>query len=329
MKFGDALAIGAGIIIVLLAATEILARLSVRNGSFLRSVILGQDNRTSTSKTFIFVWTVLVSWALLSLLVAGQVLHQHKCANIMDLTAAVKACSANHDKLGLLQIGWRRFVAGGLTGSYLLLLGIPAAAGVAAKAITQSQVATSKITKPAATAPEGTTIVARLSQVFSADDGTTDIGDFQYVVFNLVTAAYFVAHFIREPASGLPVIPDTLLGLTSVSAALYVAKKAVDRGRPVITGVFPLTLRAGQTFTVTGTNLTSDPAAHGTADLSVSVNATLATHVAADPVIPDRLTAVVPPGLVPPDKESIPGSVVVSSAYGALSDPFPVQCAVP
>lgn len=325
MKFGDALAIGAGIILVLLAATELLARVS--RGSFLRSVILGQDNRTSTSKTFIFVWTMLVSWALLSLLVAGQVLHQHKCASMMDLTAAVKACSHNHDKLGLLQIGWQRFVASGLTGSYLLLLGIPAAAGVAAKAITQSQVATSKITKTPATAPEGTTIVARLSQVFSADDGTTDIGDFQYVVFNLVTAAYFVAHFIREPASGLPVIPDTLLGLTSVSAALYVAKKAVDRAKPVITGVFPLTLRAGETFTVTGTNLTSDPAAPGSANLSISVNATLATHVAADPVIPDRLTAVVPPGLVPPDKQSIPGSVVVSSAYGALSDPFAVQCA--
>ena len=100
---------------------------------------------------------------------------------------------------------------------------------MAAKAITQSQVASSDITKTPATSPQDTTIVARMSQVFSADDGTTDIGDFQYVVFNLVTAAYFVAHFIREPASGLPVIPDTLLGLTSVSAALYVAKKAVDR----------------------------------------------------------------------------------------------------
>jgi hypothetical protein len=271
---------------------------------------------------------VLVSWALLSLLVAGQVLHQHQCATMMDLTAAVKACSANHDKLGLLQIGWQRFVASGLTGSYLLLLGIPAAAGVAAKAITQSQVASSKITKPPATSSEDTTIVARMSQVFSADDGTTDIGDFQYVVFNLVTAAYFVAHFIREPASGLPVIPDTLLGLTSVSAALYVAKKAVDRAKPVITGVFPHTLRAGETFTVTGTNLTADPEAPATSDLSVSVNDVLATHVTLDPAVANRLTAVVPEGLVPPgDKQSIPGSVVVSSAYGALSDPFAVQCA--
>jgi hypothetical protein len=328
VKFGDALAIGAGIIIILLAATEVLARLSVRNGSFLRGVILGQDNRTSTSKTFIFVWTVLVSWALLSLLVAGQVLHQHKCATIMDLTAAVKACSHHHDKLGLLQIGWQRFVASGLTGSYLLLLGIPAAAGVAAKAITQSQVASSQITKPRATAPQDATIVARLSQVFSADDGTTDIGDFQYVVFNLVTAAYFVAHFIREPASGLPVIPDTLLGLTSVSAALYVAKKAVDRGKPVITGVFPYTLRAGETFTVTGTNLTADPAAPETASISISVNDRVAPNVAADPAIPNRLTAVVPEGAVPPDeKPPISGSVIVSNAYGALSDPFSVQCA--
>jgi hypothetical protein len=59
VKYGHALVIGAGIILILLAAVEILARVS--GGSFLRSVILGQDNRTSTSKTFIFVWTMLVS----------------------------------------------------------------------------------------------------------------------------------------------------------------------------------------------------------------------------------------------------------------------------
>jgi len=31
-------------------------------------------------------------------------------------------------------------------------------------------------------------------------DGTTDIGDFQYVIFNLVTAVYFVAEFVRPKA---------------------------------------------------------------------------------------------------------------------------------
>jgi hypothetical protein len=49
------------------------------------------------------------------------------------------------------------------------------------------------------------------------------------VIFNLVTAIYFVAEFVRPNSGGLPVIPDTLLGLTSVSAALYVGKKAATR----------------------------------------------------------------------------------------------------
>jgi hypothetical protein len=327
VRFGDALAVGAGTILVLLAVTEVLAR--VAHGSFLRSVILGQDNRTSTSKTFIFMWTLLVAWALISLLVAGEVVRRHTCASGTDLNAAVTACMAKHDKLGLLQIGWQRFVASGLTGSYLLLLGIPATAGVAAKAITQSQVQSGNTTKTPATSPADTTIAARAAQIFSADDGTTDIGDFQYVVFNLVTATYFIAHFIRGPASGLPVIPDTLLGLTSVSAAAYVAKKAADRSQPLITGVFPATLRGGDTFIVTGTNLTVDPTVPGpTAPLAVSVNDVPAASVAPDPNIPDRLTAVVPPGLIPAgDKPPVPGAVIVSTPYGAITPAFPVNCA--
>lgn len=86
-------------------------------------MILGQANRTSTSKTFILMWTLLVGWALVSLVIAGEILHTHNCTAGTDLKAATKLCSANHDKLGSLQIGWLRFVSTGLAGSYLLLLG--------------------------------------------------------------------------------------------------------------------------------------------------------------------------------------------------------------
>jgi hypothetical protein len=235
----------------------------------------------------------------------------------------------NHDKLGLLQIGWQKFVAGGLAGSYLVLLGIPATAGVAAKVVTQTQVTNGTITKTPAVKPSDSTIVARLAQIFSGDDGTTDIGDFQYVVFNLITAAYFVATFIHKPSDGLPVIPDTLLGLTSVSAALYVGKKAAGRSTPTISGVFPSTLRAGDTFTVTGISLTADPSAPaGTVAPSISVNDVVAAKVIPNPTIPDRLTAVVPAGLVPANKTPpIGGKVVVFTAYGAITPGFDVDCA--
>jgi hypothetical protein len=108
---------------------------------------------------------------------------------------------------------------------------------VAAKGITQSQVngAGFKAPKP----PDGFDPFTRIAEIFSSDDGTTDIGDFQYLIFNLVTAAYFVSQFLNPDGSGLPAIPDTLLGLTSVSAGLYVGEKAVTRTQPLVTGVFP------------------------------------------------------------------------------------------
>src|ERR1700744_4905254 len=61
-----------GAIVVLFALLEALAQLA--GGSFLSSVILGADKRTSTSKTFVFLWTMLVGWALIALLIAGQLL---------------------------------------------------------------------------------------------------------------------------------------------------------------------------------------------------------------------------------------------------------------
>ena len=115
--------------------------------------------------------------------------------------------------------------------------------------------------KVAASSDKDTKAMARIAQTFSADDGTTDIGDFQYVIFNLVTAVYFVAEFVRPSSQGLPVIPDTLLGLTSVSAALYVGKKAATRTQPTITGVFPSILRVGEEAVITGSGLTADPTA--------------------------------------------------------------------
>lgn len=326
MTFGLTLALGALVMIVLLGATEAIARAA--GGSFVESVVIGSDDRTSTSKTFILVWTLLVGWALVSFVIAGEVLSLHACAAGSDLDSAAKACSAIHDKVGLLQVGWRRFISSGLAGSYLLLLGIPASAGVAAKVITQTKVSSGTIAKPPAMADSEKTVVARLAQVFSADDQTTDIGDFQYVIFNLITAAYFIAHVIRAPGSGLPPVPDTLLGLTSVSAGLYVAKKAADRSKPAITGVFPSMLLPASPFTITGSGLTADAGAPATADIEVRVNGLPATSVLADPTVADRITAVAPGGLVgsnPPSQ----GTVQVSTAYGAITDPFPVLCGKP
>jgi hypothetical protein len=252
----------AGVILALLLIVAGIARVS--GGSFFATVILGEDGRTSTSKTFIFMWTLLVGWALITLLIAGELVSAHACVPPSDITGATKACTARGDEVGLLQVGWLHFLHTGLSGSYLVLLGIPAAAGVAAKGITQAQVNSPSGFKTTKKRQKGFHPFARLAEIFSADDGTTDIGDFQYLIFNLVTGVYFVAQFLNPDGTGLPTIPETLLGLTSVSAGLYVGKKAVSRSQPMVTGVFPLPLHDGVQFTVIGTGLTPSPALRAT-----------------------------------------------------------------
>lgn len=79
---------------------------------------------------------------------------------------------------------------------------------------------------------------------------------------------------------------------------------------------------------MTGTNLTGDPTAPTTVAPAISVNEVEATNIEPDPTVPDRLTAIVPPGLVPSGQTPpIAGTVHVSTAYGAITDGFPVKCA--
>ncbi len=325
----DAFLIGGGVIIALLLLVEGIARIG--KASFLKSVILGQDNRTSTSKTFVFMWTLLVGWALVSMLIVGELIGLHGCVGSLatadQVTSAIKTCGNMGDQVGLLQIGWHNFIANGLSGGYLVLLGIPASAAVAAKAITQSKDDSGTAPKIAAPSDQGNKAMARVAQIFSADDGTTDIGDFQYVVFNLLTAVYFVAEFVRPSPQGLPVIPATLLGLTSVSAALYVGKKAATRTQPTITGVFPSILRADTEAVITGSGLTTDPTAPPPAGAKarVTFNGTESPVVEEDPVA-GTLKAKVPAGLVSPGgTTSVSGTVQAFNAYGAATPGFTVQ----
>ena len=308
--------IAAGAVIIVLGLVEAVTR--VAGSSFMATVIIGDDGRTSTSKTFILMWTLLVAWALVVLLIAGDLISTHACLAGAGSTAAHR-CHA--DPVALLQVGWRHFLSAGLSGGYLVLLGVPATAGVAAKGITQNQVQNGggvKIPKP----PGSSNFVHRVAEIFCDDDNTTDLGDFQYLIFNLITAVYFVSQFLSPRGDGLPAIPDTLLGLTSVSAALYVGKKAVTRTQPSVTGVFPAPLRDGQPFTVVGTGLTTDVSSPPTGSAQVTIDGVLATSVHESGA---NLTAVAPPNLSPGGTPVI-RQLRVMSPYGGITADFPVQC---
>lgn len=295
----------------------------VAHSSFLSTVILGEDGRTSTSKTFILLWTLLVAWALVALLIAGELAAAHACITSGPAAGAVKRCHG--DEVALMQLGWTHFVHAGLTGGYLVLLGVPAAAAVAAKGITQAQAQSSTAVKTVKRSRRRgwlSGLIARMAEIFSADDGSTDIADFQYLIFNLITAVYFVSEFLRPNGSGLPTIPDTLLGLTSVSAGLYVGKKAVTRSQPSVTSVFPGILQDGQPFTIIGTGLTVDPAAPTTGLARVTIDGMPATGVRESN---GDLVAIAPHNLAV-GGQPVTRQLQVLSPYGGITANFPVQC---
>jgi hypothetical protein len=164
----------------------------------LATLVLGDDGRASTSKLQATLWTLAILWALVALLAGAGV------------DAFAKALGGEH-----------------LREEYLLLLGGPFAAAIAAKAVTTRQTLDDPGAKPHKPADLPSGLAARLTEVFTNDDGSVDLGDLQYTAFTIVALAYFAWAFINDPAQGLPAIPGTLLVLVGVSQATYVGKKAL------------------------------------------------------------------------------------------------------
>ncbi len=163
------------------------------------TLVLGDDGRTSTSKLQAALWTFAVLWALISLLAGAGV------------EAFDKALSGDN-----------------LREEYLLLLGGPFAAAIAAKRITVDQLKKNPESKtPRPETSEKAMLTERMAEVVSNDGGGADLGDFQYFAFTLLTLTYFAWAFIKTPSAGLPPVPGTLLVLVGVSQATYVGKKGL------------------------------------------------------------------------------------------------------
>jgi hypothetical protein len=169
-----------------------------------RSLVVGQDNRVSTSKTAALVWSYTLAGALLSFVIARWLGHPE----------------------GLDQLNEQ-----GLNAQYAVLVGGPLGAAILAKGIVSAQVDSGDSAKP--TADSATPV-----QLVQNDAGQTDLGDLQYLLFNVVALVFFYGDLLRVPQAGLPTIPDVLIGLTSVAAVGFVGKKALA-GPPSINEVRP------------------------------------------------------------------------------------------
>lgn len=265
--------------------------------SVLGALIVGKDHRTSTSKTVVFLWTLAVAFALLSLLIAMWLGDDAP---------------------------WKKQVGVPLQPEYLLLLGGPFAAAILAKAATAGD-AESKSAGPVGE--------ASTAQLVSDDDGNAELGDFQYLLFNLIALAFFLGDFIGDLAGGFPQLPELLTGLVLTSSAAYAAKKFIELPAPTLLSVVPASATGTGTATVQvfGTNLVAAPGAGagGAPTKPTVLFGSVAGKVTAqDKVLGnDRLTVKIPAGTA---AASAPVSVVradgviASTASGTNTLPFDV-----
>jgi hypothetical protein len=239
-------------------------KLAVPFVGIVRGAVLGADGRVSTSKTVAVAWTYSVASALLSIVIAKWMGHGH----------------AYGDQ-----------VKNGLQGAYALLIGGPIGAAILAKGIVSSQV-DGGASRPTADS-------AQASDLVTDDSGETDLGDLQYVLFNTVALVFFFGEFWTNPQLGLPTIPDVLLGLTSVSAVGYVAKKALPSGGLNVVKVDPAKAAAGAVVTLYVSGLAD---AQGTVPAAADVTVEFGTTAAGVQTITTSsegptMTVVVPAGL--------------------------------
>jgi len=145
--------------------------------------------------------------------------------------------------VGVPLIAWLvRGIWWGLNAQYAVLIGGPLGPAILAKGIVSSQVASGALAKPAAASPTP-------AQLVQNDAGNADLGDVQYVLFNVVALVLFYGQLLRMPQAGMPTIPDVLLGLTSVSAVGFVGKKVLA-GPGGISSVQPAAGRVGDTVRI-------------------------------------------------------------------------------
>jgi hypothetical protein len=247
-----------------------------------RGVLIGTDGRVSTSKTVAAAWTLIVVAGLIGLVYA-------------DLIGHPEALNATNDS--------------GVVGQYALLFGGPLGAAIAAKGIVTKQVNDNPSAKSTATS-------TGVSDVLLDDAGNTDLGDFQYVAFNLVAMIFVIGNLLVHPSLGLPRLPDVLLGLTSVSAVGYVGKKALTPAAVATGKLQPDHGPVNTTVQITLDGLS--PTAELKSPLWVRFN----EHPGASPrILVDGSTAIVSanaPTLEPASR--LPVKVTVITAIGNVID---------
>lgn len=192
----------------------------------LGGLYIGTDGRASTSKVQPLLWTVAVFFAVAFLIAWGR-------ASGCDTKAHKQGARCKEAAVG--RAAFDDFKNHGIQQGYFVLLGIPLAVAVAAKATTAAKVEDKTLDKPALTVfPSGLAPLRTLGEIVSNDNGELDLLDAQYFAFNLLLLAVFFIQFLTRPGDGLPDLPPTLLALSGVGASAYTTKKVLEgRAEPL------------------------------------------------------------------------------------------------
>jgi hypothetical protein len=254
-SYGGELILAAVLVALALAVTALVwlrSRQTAHGG-----LIVGADNRISTSKTVAVAWTVVVAWMVVSEAFVAA-LPQHPPNTFSGLLRSASDL-------------------------YFVFLGGPFAAAAFAKASIQAKIAQGTLTKTPGT--------PSVSDLISDDNRNTDLYDFQYVLFNILALLIVAISFGAQPEHGLPAVPAFLAILTGGSALTYTVNKATAADVPQITSVTPQDARIGDIITIAGVQLFSATA--GGALPAVTIGGISATGVAIPTGATDALTATV------------------------------------
>jgi IPT/TIG domain len=273
----------------LLLIAFVVAWLLRSSQSRLSSLVIGADKRLSTSKTQYLIWTVGVAFALLYVAIRTSLAAGNEPFTCPGATGA------------------NCVPAGSTWQQYVLLLGIPAAAAVAAKGV-----AVAKGTGGSLQQTGGSPSLADLA---TDETGQADLGDVQYLIFNLIAFVYFAAQFFSHGT--LVQIPDMLLGLTGASAATFVVNKAVKANPPVIKSVTPTTISPGQEVKISGANLLPDVGEPG---VTIDVGGVAVAAQASATGATNWVSFTAPYNMQPAASASL--TVRIDSS-GASTDPYP------
>jgi hypothetical protein len=268
---GWALGTAAGITLALLLLLAVIVRV--------RDLLTGADNRVSTSRVNVALWTVAIAFGITTLAAFAFGAHQYHIKNPCNLpdTAnnghGITGICVNGHNIKAAKLSFGHTFKNGLAPNYLVLLGVPFAALAGSAFIVNTQISNGTRQKVPSNGP------AKFVSALTNDDGSADLVDSQYLIFTGVLLFYFLTAFIPDPIA-LPDLPWGLVGLTGVSGGTYLLNKSVTANGLSVQGVNPASVKQGEPVRVLGRNFLPEGSAglvNGGLSISLTGNNTSVT----------------------------------------------------